>query len=721
MEYIQAFLFTSKYLLGRTGNTDIFFLFAALAFIFYLWKRRDKAALIFKILVPFGIICLGMALFYPEINQARTGVFFLKMLLNITLMVYVAYNCKRWKIKRFVEMIAWIHAVETLVAYMLPESGLWVKAAVPGSDETIWRLRLFYMDPEKLSFACGLVIIILVYQIITEEIVWRYIVALAVMVWDLLLAFGGPGHLDNFVFSIGEFFERRLIGPLKITVWSLMKTHFLGVGFGNGNTSNGAYILGGYDILPNSFFRIVAEGGAFGIVILLAFVIGLGLYAFKYGAFVDKALYVYVVIYQIFGGYYTDATTFFIYGWIIGDCIYNKIARTGKCKISLFIPKKKEYLKIAMIGHKRIPSREGGVELVVEELSVRATALGHHIDAYNRSGQHVAGSQYNIVDYDTLKEYKGVKIIKIPTINRKGFAAVIYSFFASIYAGLKDYDVIHYHAEGPCAFLFIPSMLGIRTVATIHGLDWARSGKWGSFASSFIKLGEKMAAMFADEVIVLSRHLQQYFRETYYRETTLIPNGVIRPERRSANIITEKWGLEENSYILLLARMTKEKKIDLLIEAFRKIDTDKKLVIAGGSSDTDSYVRELHRLAEGDDRIIFTGFVQGAELEELYSNAYIYVLPSELEGMPLSLLEAMSYGNCCFTSDITENTDIIRDRGVSFFTNDLEDLTERLDALIHDPERVASLKAVAADYVCSKYDWDDIVARTIKVYKAEKK
>ncbi|MBO5622852.1 MAG: glycosyltransferase family 4 protein [Butyrivibrio sp.] len=372
-----------------------------------------------------------------------------------------------------------------------------------------------------------------------------------------------------------------------------------------------------------------------------------------------------------------------------------------------------------MIGHKRIPSREGGVEIVVEELAVRETALGNKVDAYNRSGHHVSGSEYNVVDYDTLREYKGVRIIRIPTIQRKGIAAFIYSFIASVYVGFKDYDIVHYHAEGPCAFIFIPSMFGIRTIATIHGLDWARSGKWGSLASSFIKFGEKMAAMYADEIIVLSRHVQQYFLETYYRKTNLIPNGVNRPVKKAPKAIADKWGLDENAYILALSRMTTEKKIDLLIEAFKEIDTDKKLVIAGGSSDSDSYVRQLHRMAEGDERIIFTGFVQGEELEELYSNAYIYVLPSELEGMPLSLLEAMSYGNCCLTSDITENTDVVRDKGVSFITNDKEDLKAVLTDLLNKPEKVKSYKDSAADYICDKYNWDDVVERTIAVYRED--
>ena len=197
---------------------------------------------------------------------------------------------------------------------------------------------------------------------------------------------------------------------------------------------------------------------------------------------------------------------------------------------------------------------------------------------------------------------------------------------------------------------------------TSAGLDWDRE-KWrGSVASKFIRGGEKNAVKYADEIIVLSKDVQKYFLETYGRETHFIPNGVNRPEVREAKLITDHLGLEKDSYILFLGRLVPEKGIRYLVEAFKNVKTDKKLVIAGGSSDTDSFMEELKELAKGDDRILFTGFVQGAMLDELYSNAYIYTLPSDLEGMPLSLLEAMSYGNCCLVSDIPECAEVVEDQ-----------------------------------------------------------
>ena len=181
---------------------------------------------------------------------------------------------------------------------------------------------------------------------------------------------------------------------------------------------------------------------------------------------------------------------------------------------------------------------------------------------------------------------------------------------------------------------------------------------------------------YADEIIVLSKGVQKYFMETYGRETHFIPNGVNRPEVREAKLITDHFGLEKDSYILFLGRLVPEKGIRYLVEAFKNVKTDKKLVIAGGSSDTDSFMEELKELAKGDDRILFTGFVQGAMLDELYSNAYIYTLPSDLEGMPLSLLEAMSYGNCCLVSDIPECAEVVEDKALIFKKSDVAKLNK---------------------------------------------
>lgn len=367
-----------------------------------------------------------------------------------------------------------------------------------------------------------------------------------------------------------------------------------------------------------------------------------------------------------------------------------------------------------MFGQKRL-SREGGIEIVVKELCTRMARDGCQVTCYNRSGHHVSGAEY-----DEKIEYEGIRQKSVLTIEKKGLAAVSSSAFAALYSALGKYDVIHIHAEGPAFFAWLPKMFGKRVVVTVHGIDWQRE-KWKSgFGSKFIRQGEKNAVKYADEIIVLSKGVQDYFKKVYGRETNFIPNGVNRPKLRAAEQISEKFGLSKDSYILFLDRLVPEKGIRYLIEAFKQVKTDKKLVIAGGSSDTDSFERELKDLAKNDERIIFTGFVQGSLLDELYSNAYIYTLPSDLEGMPLSLLEAMSYGNCCLVSDIPECTEVVEDKALIFKKSDVSDLWEKLQDVCNHPENVMELKKEAADFICKKYDWDDVVEKTRELYRRNK-
>lgn len=368
-------------------------------------------------------------------------------------------------------------------------------------------------------------------------------------------------------------------------------------------------------------------------------------------------------------------------------------------------------MKIAMLGHKRIPSREGGVEVVVEELATRLVNKGYDVDVYNRKGNNVSD---NKIKTEKIKEYKGTKIKTIFTINKKGLDALIYSFLASICVAFRKYDCIHYHAEGSCAMLWIPKIFRKRIVVTIHGLDWQRS-KWGGFATKYIKFGEKMAAKYADEIIVLSKGVQEYFKETYNRDTVFIPNGVNKPEKKEPEIIKEKYGLDKENYILFLARIVPEKGLDYLIDAYKQIDTDMKLVIAGGASHTNSYYEEIKNKVKDDKRIIMTGFVQGDELRELYSNCYLYCLPSDVEGMPISLLEAMSYGRNCLVSSIEENIQVTEDYATSFEKSNVEDLKLKLEQCLNKENRKEDNEI--SQFILNKYNWDDIVEKTEKLYK----
>ena len=369
-------------------------------------------------------------------------------------------------------------------------------------------------------------------------------------------------------------------------------------------------------------------------------------------------------------------------------------------------------MRIAMIGHKRYGSREGGVEVVVTELARRMAALGHEVTCYDRGGSDVitggvAATHERVVD--------GVRVVPVKTIDKKGFAALSSSYFATKQAIEDRPDVVHYHAEGPCVPLPLVKRAGIRTVATIHGLDWQRA-KWGKLASTYIKMGEKVAATKADGLIVLSHTAQDYFKSAYGRVSIFIPNGIEHKQVKPANEIRKRWALEEGSYVLYLGRLVPEKRPELLIDAFKKLDTRKRLIIAGGGSNTSKFERSLHELAKGDGRILFTGFVSWGVLEELYSSAYAYVLPSDVEGMPMSLLEAMAYGRCCVTSDIPECADVLAGRGVTFPKGDVDGLSSALARVLDDADFARERGMAAKAYVEETYDWDSVVERTLELY-----
>lgn len=388
-------------------------------------------------------------------------------------------------------------------------------------------------------------------------------------------------------------------------------------------------------------------------------------------------------------------------------------------------------MKIAMIGHKRIPSREGGVEIVVEELSTRMAAAGHNVTVYNRKGAPVMGNNIVNIPQKGDYEYKGVHVKTAFTFKKKSLNAIVYSFFATLKACKSKCDIIHFHAEGPCSMIPIAKRRGKKCIATIHGLDWKRS-KWGGFATRFLLYGERMAAQYADEIIVLSESDQRYFKKTYKRDTILIPNGINMPNFSEPKTIKLKYGLNGSDYILFLARIVPEKGVHTLLEAYSKSGIEVPLVIAGGSSHSEEYYKTIKSFADKFNdktsrlrrkaRIIMTGFVQGRELDELYSNAVLYVLPSEIEGLPISLLEAMSYGDLCLVSDIPENTAVVCNHGFCFPNKNVEELRNSMREIIANLDDIRDAqeyrREVIGQFVIDRYNWDKITKQTLSVYKS---
>ena len=359
-----------------------------------------------------------------------------------------------------------------------------------------------------------------------------------------------------------------------------------------------------------------------------------------------------------------------------------------------------------MIGHKRIPGREGGVEVVVEELSTRMVKAGNDVTVYNRYSHNTP----------KMKRYMGVRIITTPTIRKKALDAVVYSFIASFQALFGKYDVIHYHALGPSVMLVIPHLFGIRTVVTVHGLNY-KTPKWKGFGAKYILLGEKITAKYADEIIVLSNEQHDYFMRKYYRNTTYIPNGttihnICRPDE-----IRKKWGLERNGFILFVSRLVPGKGLEDLIAAYKRIDTLLPLIIAGESTFADDFYDDICKSVAENDRIHMIGFVSGNTLRELYSNTALFVFPSEAEGMPMCLLEAMSFNAPCLVSDIPENTDIGREFVQSFQTGNIDDFMIQMKLCLQDASTLFA--ADSQNYIREQYNWSVITKETLQCYRGE--
>lgn len=367
-----------------------------------------------------------------------------------------------------------------------------------------------------------------------------------------------------------------------------------------------------------------------------------------------------------------------------------------------------------MIGHKVIPSRRGGIENVLTSLCPLLVQFGAEVTCYNRSSDKVENEYVGMV---RNRKYKGVRLKKAWTIKARGISAMLSSYTAALCAAFGRYDIVHFHAEGPCAAMWIPKLFGKKCAATVHGLDWQRE-KWGSgFAAKYIKLGEKTLVKYADEIIVLSKSAADYFKETYGRETKIIPNGIDRPQIRKAKEITEAFGLHKDEYICVISRLTAEKGIHYLIAAYNRIKTDKKLVIAGDTSDTDDYVAHIKEMAAGNKNIIFTGFVSGKMLDELYSNAYAACLPSDIEGMSLSLLEALAYKNALICSDIPENTAVAEDKAIYFKRGNVDDLLVKLKELCDNEQIRNDLRKDTDEFILKKYSCTASAKATYELYE----
>ncbi len=362
-------------------------------------------------------------------------------------------------------------------------------------------------------------------------------------------------------------------------------------------------------------------------------------------------------------------------------------------------------MRIAYIAVKGIPIG-GGIEKLTEEIGSRMVTRGHEVVVY-------ASRDYGTAD----GIYKGMQIKTVPSINTKTLHKMSICMH-SVMDVIRDnrFDVVHIHAVGPSLFALLTRLRGIPTVVQTHGLEWKRD-KWGGVGQAFFKLADLTAVFFPHATTAVSQVQTRYYEKKYNRRVVYIPTGVNRVQPRPARWILEQ-GLEPLRYILFAARLVKEKGAHFLIEAFRHLDTNMKLVIAGDAAHAADYQASLRQLANGDKRIIFPGFVSGPPMEELFSHAYLFCLPSTLEGLPIALLEAMSYGNCCLSSDIPENREALKNYGYTFKSRDPEDLRRVLVDLTQHPQKIQQMKTMARDYVLRNYSWDTITDQMEALYQS---
>lgn len=367
-------------------------------------------------------------------------------------------------------------------------------------------------------------------------------------------------------------------------------------------------------------------------------------------------------------------------------------------------------MKVAMIGQKG-PTPVGGIERHVEALSVRLGAMGHSVIIFTRTWFAPAKARYA----------KGVTVIASPTVRLKNMDTIVHTFTSTIKAMLADVDVIHYHGVGPSLLSWMPRVFAprIKVVATFHCID-RKHQKWGPFARMMLGLGERAACLFPHETIAVSKTLESYCENRYNRTARYVPNGVDTQGRKGTDTLA-KFGVVKDGYVLMVSRLVRHKGAHYLIRAYmelhkRGLHRGKKLVIVGGSAFTDGYVAELKQLAAGTPDIIFTGYMKGKAMEQMYAGSYAVVHPSEFEGLPITVLEGMSYGKTVLASDIPENMEVVRDHGMYFRNKSVPDLTRKLRALLANAEIARETGKHAKEFVNTNYHWNDVVKETQTIY-----
>ena len=378
-------------------------------------------------------------------------------------------------------------------------------------------------------------------------------------------------------------------------------------------------------------------------------------------------------------------------------------------------------MKIAMLGQKGIPAMYGGVERHVHDLSLHLAEMGHAVTVYSRRW-YAKQANTNI---------SGVRVQFVPSIHTKHLDTITHVLLGTVHALFQEYDVLHYHGVGPALLSWIPKIFAPKTkvVTTFHSIDRYHQ-KWGTIARWFLRMGEWCACAFADETITVSKSLEQYCLNEFYKETTYIPNGTDNVPKAEGKQTIAKFGLEKNKYLVMVSRLIPHKGAHILIEAFKRLKMEHpdnarvrelKLAIVGDSVHTDTYVALLKKQSERCADIVFTGFQSDEALTELYQHALSLIHPSFNEGLPLTVLQAMSLGKPALLSAIPEHLELVRDARVLFKENNVKSLTDTLESFLNmDVETHETIGTHNKQVIEKNYRWDVIVPQIVTVYQKEK-
>jgi glycosyltransferase involved in cell wall biosynthesis len=350
-------------------------------------------------------------------------------------------------------------------------------------------------------------------------------------------------------------------------------------------------------------------------------------------------------------------------------------------------------MKIALLGSRGIPARYSGFETFYEQLAIRLVGRGHEVTVYNRS---------HFIK-DVRGGYGGVRIISLSSIPSKHLDTITHTFLSSIHSLFQNYDIIYYCIVGNSPLVWIPRLAGSKVLLNVDGEDWARE-KWSGFARWYQRKCEWVAAKTAPVIISDARSIQEKYRKLYGAQTVFVPYGanIMRDESQAA---LAKWGLQPEQYILYVGRFVPENGIDILIKAFQRVKSEKRLVIVGDATYSDDYKRHLHEIA--DKRVVFTGYAFGDDYAQLSSHAYFYVQPSGVNGTRPALLDQLGFGNCVLVRNCDANMEVIGNCGCSFDGNRLvEDLAEKVQELVDCPDKVAYFRSVARSRIQEFYNWE---------------